>query len=263
MPELDNIAETNRKGSELHPSVPFTDLNAQGVIDYINGKADKLPHPYSGAIYPPFVLKGKEGKNVLCLASGGGQQSAFWGIAGADVTVFDIAKNQLDLDEKVSKQFGYKVKTIQGDMRNLACFQNQYFDHVDMGVALYAIPDLKQVYKEIARILKIGGTCRIEHINPATYPIEANSWDGIGYKISVPYSGGRFPPDDQNGYSFRHLFSEIFNYLITEDMQIKGVWESPFHLNSEIHGEPGTAEHCDCFVQYYFAIVAEKRKMLG
>lgn len=45
-------------------------------------------------------------KKVLCLAGGGGQQGPVMAAAGADVTVFDNSKKQLEKDEFVAKETG-------------------------------------------------------------------------------------------------------------------------------------------------------------
>ena len=43
-----------------------------------------------------------------------------------------------------------------------------------------------------------------------------------------------------------------------EGLAIQGVWESPDHLDSEVHGDPGSYEHIGCIVQCNFAVVAKK-----
>ena len=43
-------------------------------------------------------------KKILCLASGGGQQGPILAATGADVTVFDNSKKQLEKDEFVAKR---------------------------------------------------------------------------------------------------------------------------------------------------------------
>ena len=258
MAEMDHIAEVNRRARENHPSEPMLDINIDGLKACAEGRTERPPHPYRGAINPPSVLRGVKGKDVLCLASGGGQQSAFFGILEANVTVYDIADRQLEQDRKAAEHYGYPVSTVRGDMRDLSCFEDASFDHVDMGIAIYAVPSVRPVYREIARVLRSGGTCRIEHMNPATMPVQPDSWDGTGYRISIPYSGGRYPPDDPEGFGFRHLFSDIFNGLTERGLVIREVWESPDHLDPEVHGDPGTYEHLNCIVQCGFAIVAKK-----
>ena len=62
------------------------------------------------------------GKDVLCLACGGGQQSAAFALLGARVTVFDLSEEQLERDREAARHYGFDIKIIQGDMRDLSCF---------------------------------------------------------------------------------------------------------------------------------------------
>jgi 2-polyprenyl-3-methyl-5-hydroxy-6-metoxy-1,4-benzoquinol methylase len=71
--------------------------------------------------------KSLNGLKILCLASGGGQQGPVLAAAGADVTVTDISKKQLEQDEFVAKRDGLNLKTAQGDMSDLSDFNDEYF----------------------------------------------------------------------------------------------------------------------------------------
>ena len=66
-----------------------------------------------------------EGKKILCLASGGGQQGPILSAAGAEVTVLDNSKKQLEKDEFVAKRENLNIKTVQGNMQDLSVFQNE------------------------------------------------------------------------------------------------------------------------------------------
>ena len=80
------------------------------------------------------------GKKVLCLASGGGQQSAAFALLGAIVTVFDLSDEQLEQDKKVAAHYGFEIKTVQGDMRNLSPFEKESFDIVYHAYSLNFVP---------------------------------------------------------------------------------------------------------------------------
>ena len=47
---------------------------------------------------PYGMMKEIGGNQVLCLSSGGGQQSAAFGLLGAQVTIFDLSETQLERD---------------------------------------------------------------------------------------------------------------------------------------------------------------------
>ncbi len=54
--------------------------------------------------------KSLDGLKILCLASGGGQQAPVLAAAGADVTVTDISRKQLEQDKKGSRTGWVKFK---------------------------------------------------------------------------------------------------------------------------------------------------------
>ena len=97
---------------------PWFDLTKKDILRY---RADALNnHEQLQNMFPADILSDVEGKDVLCLASGGGQQSAVFGLLGAQVTVVDFSEKQLDGDRKAAAHYGYEVTTIQTDMRDLS-----------------------------------------------------------------------------------------------------------------------------------------------
>src|SRR5690242_4005521 len=71
-------------------------------------------------IDPGGLLGDVADKDVLCLAGGGGQQSAAFALLGARVTVFDLSEGQLERDREAARHYGRPVRTLQGDMRDLS-----------------------------------------------------------------------------------------------------------------------------------------------
>src|SRR5688572_29413116 len=80
-----------------------------------------------GLLDPHGVMGGVAGKDVLCLASGGGRQSAAFGLLGARVTVYDLSETQLSRDAEAAAHYGLRIDAIQGDMRDLARFAADSF----------------------------------------------------------------------------------------------------------------------------------------
>ena len=97
------------------------------------------------------------GKNVLCLASGGGQQGPIMAATGANVTVFDNSRTQLDKDLYVAERDGLKITTVQGNMQDLSSFSDESFDLVINPWSNSYIDNVLPVWKECARVLKKGG----------------------------------------------------------------------------------------------------------
>jgi len=133
MNKKDEIADINERHWEKMVKEgcgftrPWLDLDFALVRQYAEGKLESVPEQLI-EIYPTTVLADVEGKDVLCLASGGGQQSAVFGLLGARVTVVDLAEGQLDGDRRAAAHYGYEVATIRADMRDLSCIGDESFD---------------------------------------------------------------------------------------------------------------------------------------
>lgn len=134
-------------------TILWLDLDPKIYKDYADGKINTLPDSFFDES-KHRILKNAKGKKVLCLASGGGQQTAVFGLLGADVTSFDMTEGQLDADRKAADHYGYDIKTIQGDMSDLSCFDDETFDIVFQAISIVFAPDVRVVYKGVHRILK-------------------------------------------------------------------------------------------------------------
>ena len=137
-------------------TVPWLDLDPDRLRAYARGELDVLPEPFT-CLYPSDVFAGVRGKQVLCLAAGGGQQSAAFGVLGAHVTVVDLTAGQLGGDRKAAAHYGYEVTTIQSDMRDLSALRDGTFDLVYQANSLAYIPDVRPLYEGVSRVLKTGG----------------------------------------------------------------------------------------------------------
>ncbi|GIV76742.1 MAG: hypothetical protein KatS3mg050_1136 [Litorilinea sp.] len=72
----------------------------------------------------PADLRGCE---ILCLASGGGQQGPILAAAGASVTVLDNSPRQLAQDRRVARREGLSLRLVEGDMADLSPFPDASF----------------------------------------------------------------------------------------------------------------------------------------
>jgi hypothetical protein len=72
-----------------------------------------------------------DGADVLCLASGGGQQGPLLAAAGANVTVLDNSPKQLARDRPVAKREALPLRPLEGDMRDLSDFADGDLDLAD------------------------------------------------------------------------------------------------------------------------------------
>jgi len=129
---------------------------------------------------PPAWFDGVNGKRVLCLASGGGQQVPILAAAGAKVTSFDISEEQLAKDELVSARDGLDVELVQGDMADLSCFRAERFDLVFHPVSNAFSSDVRAVWRECHRVLATGGRLLAGFMNPTYYLFDHDSLEEGG-----------------------------------------------------------------------------------
>ncbi len=137
--------------------------------------------------FPPDL----HGVEVLCLASGGGQQAPIFAAAGAQVTSFDLSSEQLNRDRLVAEREGLVLTTIQGDMRDLSVFSDEHFDLIFHPVSNVFIPNVLPVWRECFRVLKQGGALLAGMSNPFEYCFDQELSEKQGIyqvKYSLPYS---------------------------------------------------------------------------
>ena len=204
---------------------------------------------------PEEVFGKIRGKDVLCLAGGGGQQSAAFGLLGARVTVFDFSQTQLQRDRETAVYYGIEINTVQGDMRNLSTLPKSSFDIVWHGHSLNFVPDALQVFTEVSRVLRQDGIYRLSCHNPYLHGVCEDNWNGEGYLLHLPYVEGElryadsaWDVDDGEGGSkriegpkeFRHSLSTLINGLLGQGFLLLRVSEET-RQNPE--AEPGSWEH--------------------
>ena len=262
--ELTRIAVRNEEYGK-----PFLDLDAEAYRDYREGKSSKPPGQDDD---PDTVLMKRdlEGKAVLCLAGGGGQQSVEFSLLGANVTVFDLTPEQLELDRIAAEHYGYDVTLIQGDMRDLSELPSDHFDSIFQPISSLYVPDMRKVYRGVARVLRHGGLYYSDYTYPVLYMAEKQGWDGEAYvvRFSQPHVGGRILETKTDGLmnftegesfgEFNHLLSDIINGQIAERLSIVGVWESPRRNQFEDSTlTPGSREHQNSVLPYGLSVVSK------
>jgi len=131
------------------------------------------------------------GCDVLCLASGGGQQGPILAAAGARVTVFDNSPAQLAQDRRVAEREELEIRTVQGDMADLSAFADSSFDLIVHPVSNVFAPAVRPVWREAARVLRPGAALLAGFNNPAIYLFDFDliaSRGALRVKFTLPYS---------------------------------------------------------------------------
>ena len=202
------------------------------------GEFKSVLTPYK--IIPKEWLGDLAGKEVLCLASGGGQQGPILAAAGAKVTVFDNSDQQLKRDADVAKEYDLDIKTVQGNMQNLSCFAEKTFDLIIHPVSNCFIDDILPVWKESYRVLKVNGKLLSGFCNPIMYMIDwetaekTNRWELVQ---EIPYSDLKSLTPEMNQKYIKEKTPFEFGHSLTD--QIQGQLDAGFVITGFFEDKGG------------------------
>lgn len=195
------------------------------------------------------------GKRVLCLAAGGGRQSALYAEAGAVVTVLDISPEMLARDREVAQDKGYSIRVIEGSMDDLSMLGNASFDVVIHPVATCYVPDVQPVYREVARVTVPGGLYISQHKQPGSMQ-GAVKPGPLGYTLQEPYyRRGPLPPVSDSRHresgtlEFLHRWEELIGGMCRAGFSIEDLAE-PYHGGQGDVALGGFAHRCRYFPPY-------------
>lgn len=187
--------------------------------------------PVPRAWYPPL-----EGLPVLCLASGGGQQSPILAAAGAQVTVLDNSPRQLDRDREVAQREGLEIRTVEGDMRDLSAFADASFGLIIHPVSNLFVPDVLPIWRESFRVLRPGGVLITGMMNPAVYIFDLDLMDAGELKVvnRLPYADIDFPEKlkvfEEKGWplEWSHSLEDAIGGQLEAGFVLTGFYEDGF-----------------------------------
>lgn len=177
-----------------------------------------------------------KGQQVLCLASGGGQQGPILAAAGAQVTVLDNSPGQLEQDRLVAEREGLVIATVEGDMADLSMFSDQSFDIIVHPVSNVFVPDVRPVWKEAFRVLCRKGILLAGFNNPVVYLFDYGLIEQTGkleVKYTLPYSDvedlskeekQRYK-DEGIPFEFSHMLEDQIGGQIAAGFMITGFYE--------------------------------------
>jgi SAM-dependent methyltransferase len=198
---------------------------------------------------------------VLCLAAGGGRQSALYAAAGAIVTVADLSGEMLALDRQVAAERGFEVRTVEASMDDLSVLPASGFEIVIQPVSTCYVADISAVYREVARVTAPGGLYISQHKQPASLQADIQP-SGHGYELIEPYyRNGPLPavegsPHREPGtLEFLHRWEELIGGLCRAGFAVEDLIEP---LHAEAQSAPGAFAHRSRYVAPYVRIKARR-----
>ena len=197
-----------------------------------------MPHEWFGSL---------NGKQILGLASGGGQQMPIFSALGANCTVLDYSPLQLESERRIAEREGYDIRIIRGDMTKPLPFADEEFDMIFHPVSNCYVEDVRSIWRECFRILKPGGYLLSGTDHYVNYIVDAEEKQIIN---ELPFNPLRNPEQmkqleaDDAGVQFSHSLEE----------QIGGQLEAGFLLLSLYEDTNGEGRLHDLHIPTFLAM---------
>ncbi len=173
--------------------------------------------------------------DILCLASGGGRQAPILAAAGAHVTVLDISSKQLGQDRFVAERDDLTLATLQADMCDPFPFADLCFDLIVHPVSNAYIPDVRPLWKEAYRLLRMGGALLAGFQNSVGYLFDPELIEHniLQVKYALPYSDltsitaeeHRRLHGDHAAYEFGHMLQDQIGGQLEAGFLLAGFYE--------------------------------------
>ena len=124
------------------------DKALHGEWDVLLTPTKPVPHAWFGEM---------DGKRILGLACGGGQQMPVFTALGAKCTVLDYSEAQLKSEREVAAREGYEIECVRADMTKPLPFEDNTFDLIFHPVSNCYVEEVEPIWRECYRVLKPGG----------------------------------------------------------------------------------------------------------
>lgn len=173
-----------------------------------------------------------QGADILCLASGGGQQAPVLAATGANVTCFDNSAAQLEKDKFVADRDGLEIRLEKGDSADLSRFADASFDFIFNPASNVFFPELQPVWNECFRVLRPGGTMLVGFMNPMMFIFDMDLAEDEGrleVKNKLPYSDLHSLSAEES--QKRIAANETMEYSHTLEEQMGGQIAAGFVIN--------------------------------
>lgn len=168
------------------------------------------------------------GKRVLGLASGGGQQMPFFAAAGAVCTVLDYSDRQIESERMVSAREGYPIDIVQADMTRPLPFADGAFDLIFHPVSNCYIREVLPIWRECFRVLKRGGILLSGLDNGLNFIVDSDEQRIVN---RLPFDPLANPDqmkqlrEDDAGVQFSHTLSEQIGGQLAAGFALTDLYE--------------------------------------
>ncbi len=208
------------------------------------------------------------GAKVLCLAAGGGRHSALYAAAGGEVTVLDISREMLRIDTQVAAERKLRVRIVEGSMLDLSVFAEGEFDLVIQPVSTCYVPDVCEVYRQVARVTRANGLYVSQHKSPVSLQVGAAPAmrQADGYRLTERYYRDDPLPAGGDSHSlsrlrepgtqeFLHRWEQLLGGMCRTGFVVEDLVE-PMHAKP--HAAVGTFAHRAQYIAPYVRIKARR-----
>jgi hypothetical protein len=138
-------------------------------------------------------------------------------------------------------------------MRDPPRFGQSSFDIVWHSYSLGFVPDVREVFRQVRRVLRVRGIYAFMFANPFVLGMGTSDWTGDGYRLRDPYTDGAEVSYQDEGWvgadaenpipppkEYRHTLSRVVAELTELGFVVYAVKESS-HCQPE--ATPGSWEH--------------------
>ncbi len=178
-----------------------------------------------------------KGKSLLHLQCHFGMDTMSWERAGASCVGVDLSDEAINLAKEINAELNLKTEFVCSNVYDLKGQLNKKFDIVFTSYGTIGwLPDLDKWAEIVAHFLKPGGIFYIADFHPTLWMMDENfekikynyfNTEVITEEVSGTYSD-RDAPIRSTEHGWNHPFSEIFNALIKQGLQIQQFNEYPY-----------------------------------
>jgi SAM-dependent methyltransferase len=172
------------------------------------------------------LLGNLKGKRVLELGCGGAQCSIAFAKQGATAIGIDFSSEQLAFARRLVEQEAVRVELRQGDLADLAFLRAETIDLVFSTYAFGFVGDLRRVFRQAHRVLRIGAPLVFSLPHPAYDMIDDDAEEPLLVRRSY---FDRSPIDyERDGTAFthyHHTISDIYSSLVRSSYRVDSILE--------------------------------------